>query len=354
MKTLNNVPRLLIALALAAAALAGCATGGGDPIANYDFRYAMAGDDGVRPYQVYDDGKSTYLQLAAPVDDLHIAVATASGRIEQPIVRRGAVLVIPSIARTLVLTQKGSLAEVRYQGPERASTIRAATTEATTAVANDSAAATADVAALPVQTAAIGAAPLPASTGSATPTAIAPAAAPVADQGSALARSFGALAIRQTGTGDVARIQIRFAAKAPGRADPAALSFLATNGTPLVAQWNADGTIVSLPVVPVVLVTDHRTTVQIERIATSEYRLDPANAAHLEGVFDDNGATYFKFAPSARAIAVTGDGINATGEQKDRFYKLPGVADRFTATADGQSTSVTRVQTVRFADRVVS
>uniref|UniRef100_UPI003BEF2E08 TrbG/VirB9 family P-type conjugative transfer protein n=1 Tax=Burkholderia arboris TaxID=488730 RepID=UPI003BEF2E08 len=350
MKTLNNVPRSLIALALAAAALAGCATGGGDPIANYDFRYAMAGDDGVRPYQVYDDGKSTYLQLAGPVDDLHIAVATASGRIDQPITRRGTVLVIPSIARTLVLTQKGSLAEVRYQGPERAPTIRAATT----AAATDTSGASADVAASPVQTAAVGAVPLPASTGSATSPAIALAAPPVADQGSALARSFGALAIRQSGTGDAARIQIRFAAKAPRRADPARLSFLAPNGTPLVAQWNADGTIVSLPVIPVVLVTDHLTTVQIERTATSEYRLDPANAAHLEGVFDDNGATYFKFAPSARAIAVTGDGINATGEQKDRFYKLPGVADRFTATADGQSTSVTRVQTVRFSDRVVS
>ncbi|MCO8402816.1 TrbG/VirB9 family P-type conjugative transfer protein (plasmid) [Burkholderia cenocepacia] len=367
---MNFALRLAIA-PVVASLLAACATGGGAPIGRYDFRYSAGGDSTIRPYQVFDDGRATYLQFSEPPSpDLRISVAAASSRIDQPIERRGGLLVIPSVANALVVSTNGVTAQVRYQGPDRRTQIAVASgvdaappasnvistpvpiadvpvTSTSTPAAKPEAAASVSAAAPAAPKTTSAQPPDPASIDSLILAVGGNTSTPSRD-GSALARVFRADAIRSSGSGRDEQIQIRFAA-----ARPVNLAFTTPDGAPLRAQWSADGLVVTLDAVPVFLVSDSVTTVQVRREAP-DYRFDPTNAAHLTGVFDQDGATYFKFAGPVSHLTIVDAAGRSNGTQKGAYYKFNGVSRRFTITADGISVEVTREGTGRFTDQVTS
>jgi hypothetical protein len=86
-------------------------------------------------------------------------------------------------------------------------------------------------------------------------------------------------------------------------------------------------------------------------VAGTVYDFDKANPAHLEAVFDQDGATYFKFASSVVHATVTDVRHLGSGEQKGRYYRFNGIADQFIVTGDGNTANVTRRHQVKFFER---
>jgi hypothetical protein len=99
------------------------------------------------------------------------------------------------------------------------------------------------------------------------------------------------------------------------------------------------------------VVSDDTVQVEVARVAGTVYDFDRANTASLEGVFDKEGATYFKFADTVGHVTVADAKHMGSGEQKGRYYKFNGTADQFIVNVDGNVVNVTRKHDVRFFDR---
>lgn len=160
---------------------------------------------------------------------------------------------------------------------------------------------------------------------------------------SQLATVFGAEAIRDTGDD---KVQIRFATK-----PLVELTFKTPEGQSLHPHWDRDTNVVTLDRTRMIVVSDGKNKTEIGRMVGTIYDFDPENAAHLESVFDADGATYFKFAPTVISISVTDTHGGGKGEQKGPYFKFAGTSDKFTVTADGSTTSVTRHSATHFYER---
>ncbi|BDC45301.1 TrbG/VirB9 family P-type conjugative transfer protein [Paraburkholderia terrae] len=171
--------------------------------------------------------------------------------------------------------------------------------------------------------------------------------APAAENGSArdsvLASKFGALAIRD---GDDTHIQIRFAQR-PAKE----LVFQDMEGHSLRPKWDDSSNVVTLNRVDRLVVSNGTDSVEVARVAGLVYSFDAKNSAGLEGVFDKDGSTYFKFADTVGNVKVSDVAHLGSGEQKGRYFKFNGTADQFIVNADGNILNVTRKHDVRFFDR---
>jgi len=177
--------------------------------------------------------------------------------------------------------------------------------------------------------------PLPAST-------VAPAAPAV----SYLAKTFGALAIRD---GDDTHIQIRFASKPSD-----SVTFKAVDGRALDTDWDPRANVMTIERANHFVVSDGVRSVRVTRTARTVYDFAADNSAHLQAVFDNGGYTYFKFAPSVVRISVTDAQNLGHGKQKGRYFRFNGMADRYFATADGKTVDVVRRNEVTFSDALTS
>jgi hypothetical protein len=192
-------------------------------------------------------------------------------------------------------------------------------------------------------TATPGAAVASMSADSSAPVAGAPAFGDGSARDSVLASKFGALAIRD---GDDTHIQIRFTQR-PAKE----LVFQDTEGHSLKPKWDESSNVVTLNRVDRFVVSNGTDSVEVARVAGLVYAFDAKNSAGLEGVFDKDGSTYFKFADTVGNVKVSDVAHLGSGEQKGRFYKFNGTADQFIVNADGNVVNVTRKHDVRFFDR---
>lgn len=200
------------------------------------------------------------------------------------------------------------------------------------------------ISALPPKSAAVnyaGAAASPVSTAAASDAVVAKLTAPVAS--SLLASAFGAEAIRDDGD---THTQIRFAKKPEPK-----LIVATADGTSLRPKWNDATKVLTFDRAPDFFISNADHSVEVKREEGTVYDFPVNNPAHLEGVFDKDGATYFKFAASVLQTSVTDAKHLGSGEQKGRYYRYNGMATTYTATGDGQSVSVTRRHDVRYFDR---
>jgi hypothetical protein len=174
---------------------------------------------------------------------------------------------------------------------------------------------------------------------------IATAASQPADQpqGSLLSTKFGATAIRD---GDGSHIEIRFAAK-PAKE----LTVVDTEGKSLKPSWDDATNVLTIRRADRFVVANGTEQVEVARVAGTIYDFDTANHASLQGVFDKDGVTFFKFADTVGTVTVSDVNHMGSGEQKGRYYKFNGTADQFIVNADGNVVSVTRKHDVRFFDR---
>ena len=161
-------------------------------------------------------------------------------------------------------------------------------------------------------------------------------------QESLLAKYFGANAIRD---GDDTHTQIRFAAK------PKDLKFVSVDGVSLHPKWDADADVMTIDRAEHFVVSDNAHRVEVARSSGTVYDFPARNPAHLEAVFDENGQTFFKFAPSVINVTVADVHHLGSGEQKGRFYKFNGTSEQFIVTADGQTVSVLRHHDVKYFER---
>jgi hypothetical protein len=159
---------------------------------------------------------------------------------------------------------------------------------------------------------------------------------------SLLAKYFGANAIRD---GDDAHTQIRFSEK------PKDLKVVSVNGVSLRPKWNADTGVMTIDRAERFTVSDATNHVEVARSAGTVYDFPTGNGAHLETVFDEDGQTYFKFAPSVINVTVADVHRLGSGEQKGRFYKFNGTSEQFIVTADGNTVSVLRRHEVKYLER---
>ena len=184
-------------------------------------------------------------------------------------------------------------------------------------------------------------------------TAVPPAAAKVNTAGEAglaapnhyslLASVFGAQAIRD---GDDTHTQIRFAAKP----EPMP-KVLDQEGRSLHPKWDELTKVLTIDRSADFFVSNEHDSVEVARVDGMIYDFAPNNAAHLEAVFDQDNATYFKFGPTVVQASVTDITHAGTGEQKGQYYKFDGIASDYIATGDGQSVTVKRRHDVRYFDR---
>lgn len=163
---------------------------------------------------------------------------------------------------------------------------------------------------------------------------------------SQLATVFGAQAIRDA---DDSHIQIRFTTKPTGE-----LTFRNLAGDSLHPHWDRDTGVVTLDRARVLVVSDGKSKVEIGRQTGMIFDFESNNAAHLEAVFEADGATYFRFAPTVIQASVTDARGQGRGEQKGAQYRFDGTADHFVATADGATTTVTRHMATHFYERTPS
>jgi hypothetical protein len=189
---------------------------------------------------------------------------------------------------------------------------------------------------------------VPASTGApASVTADASVLPPDAEKAQArdggLAASFGAIAIRD---GDDTHIQIRFAQR-PAKE----LVFRDMEGHSLKPKWDESSNVVSFNRADRFVVSNGSDSIEVARVAGLVYSFDAKNSAGLEGVFDKDGSTYFKFADTVGNVKVSDVRHLGSGEQKGRYYKFNGTADQFIVNADGNVVNVTRGHDVKFFDR---
>jgi hypothetical protein len=158
-----------------------------------------------------------------------------------------------------------------------------------------------------------------------------------------LAVKFGAIAIRD---GDDTHIQIRFAQR-PAKE----LVFRDMDGHSLKPKWDDSSNVVTFNRAERFVVSNGSDSVEVARVAGLVYVFEPKNSAGLEGVFDKEGSTYFKFADTVGNVKVSDVAHMGSGEQKGRYYKFNGTADQFIVNADGNVVNVTRKHDVRFFDR---
>ncbi|PVX85835.1 TrbG/VirB9 family P-type conjugative transfer protein [Paraburkholderia unamae] len=159
---------------------------------------------------------------------------------------------------------------------------------------------------------------------------------------SQLARDFGANAIRDA---DDAHTQLRFNGK-PARD----LAFTTPEGGSLHPHWDAATSVMTIDRAPRFTVSDGTHRVEVARTAATVYDFAATNPAHLEAVFDQDGSTYFKFAPTVINVSVVDDRHLGSGEQKGRYYRFNGTSATFNVSADGQSVRVTRRHDVRYEE----
>lgn len=158
-----------------------------------------------------------------------------------------------------------------------------------------------------------------------------------------LAVKFRAIAIRD---GDDTHIQIRFAQR-PAKE----LVFRDMDGHSLKPKWDDSSNVVTFNRAERFVVSNGSDSVEVARVAGLVYVFEPKNSAGLEGVFDKEGSTYFKFADTVGNVKVSDVAHMGSGEQKGRYYKFNGTADQFIVNADGNVVNVTRKHDVRFFDR---
>jgi hypothetical protein len=169
---------------------------------------------------------------------------------------------------------------------------------------------------------------------------------PHSEPRSKLASLFGATAIRDS---DDTHIQIRF-----GQKPNADLKFQTPDGRSLHPEWSRNTPVVTFDRAPTFVVTDGISRVTLDRGVVTDYDFPINNDAHLLGVFDAQGQTFFKFAPSVIKVTVTNGQGMEDGKQRGTNYMYRGIADVFKAQADGASVSVKRRVVTRFNERATS
>jgi hypothetical protein len=148
---------------------------------------------------------------------------------------------------------------------------------------------------------------------------------------------------------DDSHVQIRFTTK------PAdGLTFRNLAGESLHPHWDRDTNVVTIDRARVFVVSDGKNKVEIGRQTGMIFDFESNNAAHLEAVFEANGATYFRFAPTVIQETVTDAKGQGKGEQKGAQYKFDGTADHFVAMGDGATTTVSRHTATHFYERTPS
>ncbi|MXN76502.1 hypothetical protein GR157_17380 [Burkholderia sp. 4701] len=159
---------------------------------------------------------------------------------------------------------------------------------------------------------------------------------------SSLAERFGAQAIRD---GDDTHMQIRFTSK-PAKA----VTFKTLDGKVLRTSWDDATSVMTIDRAERFVVADATNRVEVTRDAKTVYDFDQPNGARLEGVFDREGRTFFKFAESVVKVGVTDPRHLGTGEQKGRYYMFEGTGDQFIVTADGNMVNVKRRREVTYRE----
>lgn len=163
---------------------------------------------------------------------------------------------------------------------------------------------------------------------------------------SQLANAFGAQAIRDA---DDSHVQIRFTTKPSGD-----LNFRDLAGDSLHPHWDPDMSVVTIDRARVFVVSDDKNKVEIGRQTGMIFEFAANNNAHLEAVFEADGATYFRFAPTVIQASVTDAKGQGKGEQKGAIYKFDGTANKFVATGDAGVTMVSRRTATHFYERTPS
>ncbi|MBN3761064.1 TrbG/VirB9 family P-type conjugative transfer protein [Burkholderia sp. Ac-20365] len=307
-----------------------------------DFGYAVDGPAAVRPVLVFNDGTDTYIQPAP-----HIPTTVKGGVQDGPYLRAPGLpdqLTVRAGRYSMVVTHSGAPSAGAGATPSRglSNGLRSVSVPPQPAGPRAvglnvvSAPATAPDA---IEKVAMSIAAKDAIGGGAGPVAASGAHSGV----SLLAKNFGAQAIRDS---DDLHTQIKFAAK------QAALSFTTPDGKSLAATWDTSGNVVTIDRAPRFIVSNGQTSVEVGRTSSNVYQFDVAGPAHLEAVFDSDGATYFKFAPSVVKVTVEDVNHAGSGEQKGNFYRFKGVADQFIVVADGKTANVTRKLEVKYFERL--
>jgi len=160
---------------------------------------------------------------------------------------------------------------------------------------------------------------------------------------SLLSKKFGATGIRD---GDDSHVQIRFTSKPLQE-----LSVVNAEGKSLKPHWDDATNVLTINRADRFVVSNGVDQVEVARVAGTIYDFDAANHASLQGVFDKDGVTFFKFADTVGTVTVSDVKHMGSGEQKGRYYKFNGTADQFIVNADGNVVNVTRKHDVRFFDR---
>ncbi|MEX3628543.1 MAG: TrbG/VirB9 family P-type conjugative transfer protein [Burkholderia sp.] len=346
--------RVSVALLVTLSALAGCATTPGAQLGRYDFQYSATGDVAVRPYQVFDDGTTTYLQFKRPLaPTARVLLDVPSGQLPQSIDRQGQVVSVPSIANRLTITDGSANATVNYTGPARRPryVIDTANPVAGTSAANASGVTTASV-----PDADVTATPIAASTATSIAAPIATSSAPTTGPASTLSAgspgaqgvpliprttldsAFGIVAIQTSVDGTT----LQFA----NRPDPALL-ITDERGYPLDPVWHADQHTLVVKPVSRFRIRTPEFTFDVARVDGVVYRYDPGMG--LKSVFDARGFTYFAFNRVPRQLRVVDErGRAVRGRRHGEAYRYRGTPSRVVITLDGATFEVTRTPVTRF------
>jgi hypothetical protein len=167
-----------------------------------------------------------------------------------------------------------------------------------------------------------------------------------ADATSKLASWFNATGIRDS---DDTHIQMRFSQK-----PKANLKFETPDGSSLHPEWRSDTPVVTFDRAQAFVVTDGISKVTVDRDVVTVYEFPKDNTAHLQGVFDANGRTFFKFAPSVIKISVVNGKGAEDGEQRGSNYMYRGIEDSFKAQGDGVPVYIKRRLVTRFSEKGTS
>jgi hypothetical protein len=338
-----------------------------------DFGYRIDGPVNVRPTLVFNDGEDTYIQPSGGVRT-HVAGAQPDGPYlrlagtpDSFTVRAGSITLrvqhagLPSgpTSQAVYSAPVGAHADSTF-GEQPVSAGRApriGTTAANDIVDKAASPAPGGSAAKPASLAASGGnqpptvgGPIVSSPVTATTIPETTASAPVAmalvkkdpPAVSYLARDFGADGIREGRGGS---IQIHF------RARPTAeTQFASVDGKRLDSSWDDSTSVMTVAAAPKFIVRNGHTSVTVSREVDETFRYSSDNAAGLEQVFAESGATYFSLADGTKKVTVRADGKVLPGRQKGRYYRVSGAGTSFVVDADGFDVTVTRSRTVRFVD----
>lgn len=158
-----------------------------------------------------------------------------------------------------------------------------------------------------------------------------------------LAKDFGADGIRDGFGGS---IQIHF------RSQPSAdIQFASADGKHLDSSFDASSNVMTVSAAQKFVVRDGHSSVVVSREIADTFHYQVDNAAGLNRVFAEAGATYFEVAEGTKKVTVRADGKVLPGQQKGRYYRVTGTGDTFDVDADGFDVTVTRTRAVRYTDR---